>query len=677
MQKAIRSLEIDRYSLDAKHIDAGLSTGEIKEKLKRNRWDRIWYAAEALRRKVSVEAIFALTKIDPWFLNNINDIIKVEKKIAVTKLDKMSASFLRRVKEYGFSDKYIAAKTGSDELAVRKKRLAAGIKAVYKTVDTCGAEFEAHTPYLYSTYEEECEAEPTSRRKVIILGGGPNRIGQGIEFDYCCVHAAFALREIGVESIMVNCNPETVSTDYDTSDRLYFEPLTFEDVMNIVEVEKPDGVIVQFGGQTPLKLAVPLEKAGVKIIGTSPDSIDEAEDRKRFNRLVAKLKLRQPYSGTATSYEQTLKIANRLGYPLLIRPSFVLGGRAMEIVHDEESLKTCVANAIEASGEHPILIDKFLDDATELDVDAISDGKQVVIGGIMEHIEEAGVHSGDSACVLPPVSLKKNIIKQIKKQTKQLAKELKVKGLLNIQFAVKNDEIYILEVNPRASRTIPFVSKSIGVPLAKLAAKVMTGMTLDVLGFTKEVERDYFSVKEAVFPFLKFPGIDTLLGPEMLSTGEVMGISSDFGIAFAKSQIAAGNTLPTSGKVFISVKDADKQKSVQVARDLAAMGFKIAATKGTCINLINNNVPAEFVLKVIEGRPNVVDLIINGELDLIINTTVGKQTVTDSFSIRRTALDRQVPYVTTIRGAMAVVKAIDALKREKISVKPVQMYYKN
>ena len=675
-QKAIRSLEIDRYSLDGRHIEQGLTTGQIKEKLKRNRWDRMWYVAEALRRKVPVEEIFELTKIDPWFLHNIRDVVKVEKKIASSKLNKMSTGFLRKVKEYGFSDKYIGIKTGTDELAVRKKRLAAGIKAVYKTVDTCGAEFEAHTPYLYSTYEDECEANPTSRRKVIILGGGPNRIGQGIEFDYCCVHAAFALREIGVESIMVNCNPETVSTDYDTSDRLYFEPLTFEDVMNIVETEKPDGVIVQFGGQTPLKLAVPLEQAGVKIIGTSPDSIDMAEDRKRFNQLVRKLRLRQPSSGTATSYEQSLKIARRLGYPLLIRPSFVLGGRAMEIVHDEASLEACVEKAIEASGEHPILIDKFLDDATELDVDAISDGERVVIGGIMEHIEEAGVHSGDSACVLPPVSLSKTVIKQVKEQTKQLAKELKVKGLLNIQFAVKDGEVYILEVNPRASRTVPFVSKAIGVPLAKLAAKVMTGMTLDELGFTKEVKRNYFSVKEAVFPFLKFPGIDTILGPEMLSTGEVMGISNDFGIAYAKSQIGAGNTLPTAGKVFISVKDVDKPKSVQVARDLARMGFKIAATKGTCINLINNNVPAEFVLKVVEGRPNVVDLIINREIDLVINTTVGKQTITDSFPIRRTALDRQVPYVTTIRGAVATVKAIDALRRQKLGVKAVQHYYK-
>jgi carbamoyl-phosphate synthase large subunit len=676
MQKAIRSLEIERYSLDGRHIEQGLSTGEVKERLKRNRWDRMWYVAEAMRRKVSVQEIFELTKIDPWFLNNVKDVIKVEKEIAGTKLNKMSGDFLRKVKEYGFSDKYIGIKTGSGELAVREKRLAAGVKAVYKTVDTCGAEFEAHTPYLYSTYEDECEANPTSRRKVIILGGGPNRIGQGIEFDYCCVHAAFALREIGVESIMVNCNPETVSTDYDTSDRLYFEPLTFEDVMNIVETEKPDGVIVQFGGQTPLKLAVPLEKAGVKIIGTSPDSIDRAEDRKRFNQLVKKLGLTQPSSGTAMNYEQTLKIAKKLGYPLLIRPSFVLGGRAMEIVYDEAGLKACVANAIEASGEHPILIDKFLDDATELDVDAICDGKRVVIGGIMEHIEEAGVHSGDSACVLPPVSLSKSVIDRIKTQTKQLAMELGVKGLINIQYAVKNDEIYILEVNPRASRTIPFVSKSIGVPLAKLAAKVMTGMSLDELGFTKEVSRNYFCVKEAVFPFLKFPGIDVLLGPEMLSTGEVMGISDDFGIAFAKSQIAAGNTLPTEGKVFISVKDADKARSVAVARDLAAMGFKIAATKGTCINLINNNVPAEFVLKVVEGRPNVVDSIIDGEVDLIINTTVGKQTIMDSFSIRRTALDRQVPYVTTIRGAMAVVKAIDAMKREKVDVRPVQEYYK-
>jgi carbamoyl-phosphate synthase large subunit len=530
---------------------------------------------------------------------------------------------------------------------------------------------------MYSTYESECEVKPTSKRKVIILGGGPNRIGQGIEFDYCCVHASFALKEIGIESIMVNCNPETVSTDYDTSDRLYFEPLTFEDIMSIVEKEKPDGVIVQFGGQTPLKLAVPLEQAGVKIIGTSPDSIDMAEDRKRFNKVVKKLKLLQPESGTAMSYKETVKFADKLGYPLLIRPSFVLGGRAMDIVYDEDSLKACVDEAIEVSGEHPILIDKFLDDATELDVDAICDGSRVVVGGIMEHIEEAGIHSGDSACSLPPVSLNRQLIDEVIRQTKLLAMELKVKGLMNIQLAVKDDKIFILEVNPRASRTIPFVSKAIGVPLAKLAAKVMTGMSLDELGFTKEVWPKHISVKEAVFPFLKFPGVDTILGPEMLSTGEVMGIAEQVGIAYAKSQIASGNTLPIKGTVLVSVRDYDKKNAVEVARKLHQMGFKITATKGTCIALINNNIPAEFVLKVSEGRPNIIDSIINGKIDLIINTTIGKQTVADSFSIRRTALDRQVPYVTTIRGAVAVTKAIEALQKEQIGVKPIQLWHRS
>jgi len=676
LQKAIRSLEIDRYSLDKKYINGELSLSRLKEKLRTNCWDKIWYVAEALRRKVSTEETYALTKIDPWFLNNIKDIIKVEEKLKSTTQSNPKYSDLRKAKEYGFSDKYLASVLKTNEIKLRKQRQSTSINAVYKTVDTCGAEFEATTPYLYSTYESECEANPTSRRKVIILGGGPNRIGQGIEFDYCCVHAAFALREIGVESIMVNCNPETVSTDYDTSDRLYFEPLTFEDVMSIVEKEKPDGVIVQFGGQTPLKLAVPLEKAGVKIIGTSPDSIDRAEDRKRFNKLVKKLKLRQPDSGTAKTYSQTLIIAEKLGYPLLIRPSFVLGGRAMQIVYDLQELRACVDEAIEVSGEHPILIDKFLDDTTELDVDAISDGKRVVIGGIMEHIEEAGVHSGDSACSLPPVSISKKVLAEIKRQTKLLALELKVKGLMNIQFAVKDDQVYILEVNPRASRTIPFVSKAIGVPLAKLAAKIMTGMSLDELQFTGQIERSHFCVKEAVFPFLKFPGIDTLLGPEMLSTGEVMGISDDFGIAFAKSQIAAGNTLPTSGNVLLSVKDSDKPRAVEVARKLHSMGFKIIATKGTCIEFIKNNIPSQFVLKMTEGRPNIVDSIINGEIDLIINTTLGKQSIRNSFSIRRNAIDRQVPYVTTIRGAMAVAKAIEALKQRKVGVKPIQLYYR-
>ncbi len=676
MQKAIRSLEIDRYSLDNRHINRELSNRQLKDKLRTPYWDRIWYVAEALRRKISVEEIFELTKIDPWFLNNIKDIVRLEDKIKKAGKTKINNTLMRQAKEYGFSDKYLASIFKTPEHEFRKQRQRAGIEPVYKMVDTCGAEFEASTPYLYSTYEKECEANPTKRRKVVILGGGPNRIGQGIEFDYCCVHASFALKEIGVESIMVNCNPETVSTDYDTSDRLYFEPLTFEDIMSVVEKERPEGIIVQFGGQTPLKLAVPLEHAGVNIIGTSPDSIDRAEDRKRFNKVVKKLKLRQPMSGTAMSYDETLKIANKLGYPLLIRPSFVLGGRAMEIVYDEQSLKRCVDEAIEVSGEHPILIDQFLNDATELDVDAICDGKRVVIGGIMEHIEEAGVHSGDSACTLPPVSLKQETIAEVMRQTKTLALELKVKGLINIQYAIKDDEIYVLEVNPRASRTIPFVSKAIGVPLAKLAAKVMTGMTLDGLGFTKEVRPKHYSVKEAVFPFLKFPSVDTILGPEMLSTGEVMGIADEAGIAYAKSQIAAGNALPTSGTVLISVKDDDKKKATEVARRLHQMGFKIVATKGTCITLIHNNIPAEFVLKVSEGRPNIIDSIINGQVDLIINTTIGKQTVSDSFSIRRTALDKQVPYVTTIRAATAVAKAIDALKKERIGVKALQLHHK-
>jgi len=676
LQKAIRSLEIDRHSLDNRYIDADISLNQLKDKLRTNCWDKLWYVAEALRRKMSVEDVFELTKIDPWFLNNIQDIIKLEAKLVAQKGKVPSSELIAQAKEYGFSDKYLAELSGVAEPEWRKHRQAHGVNAVYKMVDTCGAEFEAATPYLYSTYESECEANPTTQRKIVILGGGPNRIGQGIEFDYCCCHAAFALREIGVESIMVNCNPETVSTDYDTSDRLYFEPLTYEDVMSIVEKENPDGVIVQFGGQTPLKLAVPLEKAGVKIIGTSPDSIDRAENRERFNQVVKKLGLRQPESGTATTYEKTLKIARKLGFPLLIRPSFVLGGRAMDIVYDEDSLKACVDEAIEASGEHPILIDKFLNDATELDVDAISDGKRVVIGGIMEHIEEAGVHSGDSACSIPAVNIKKKVLDEIKRQTKQLALELDVRGLINIQFAVKDDVVYILEVNPRASRTVPFVSKAIGVPLAKLAAKIMAGMTLDELGFTKEIEPTHYAVKEAVFPFLKFPGTDALLGPEMLSTGEVMGISEDFGNAYAKAQMAVGNTLPVKGNVLFSVKDDDKARAVLVAKKLSELGFKIVATKGTCIEFIKHNIPSEFALKVYEGRPNIVDALINGKIDLIVNTTVGKQSIVDSFDIRRNAVDRQIPYVTTIRGAEAVVKAIESLKAQKIKVKPIQLYYK-
>lgn len=673
--KAIRSLEIDRYSLDHRHIGADCGDETIRQKLRAHPWDKVWYVAEALRRGWSTSEVFGLCKIDPWFLENIRDIVRLEGRLKATPWAQVDEALLRRAKEYGFADKYLSQIWSVPETQLRRRRSEEAVRAVYKRVDTCGAEFEALTPYLYSTLEEECEAEPTDRKKVIILGGGPNRIGQGIEFDYCCVHAAFALREIGIESIMVNCNPETVSTDYDTSDRLYFEPLTFEDVMGIVEKERPFGVIVQFGGQTPLKLAWALEQAGVPIIGTSPDNIGLAEDRKRFRGLIERLGLRQPASDTATTYEEVRQIAERLGYPVLVRPSFVLGGRAMEIVYDAESLHAVVRDAIEASGEHPILVDQFLDEATELDVDAIADGRHVVIGGIMEHIEQAGIHSGDSACSLPPVSISPALLAEIERQTRLLALELQVRGLINIQYAIKDDEIYILEVNPRASRTVPFVSKTIGVPLAKLAAKVMAGMTLEELGFTEPVQRRHFAVKEAVFPFLKFPGCDVLLGPEMRSTGEVMGIDDDFGIAYAKSQIAAGNALPAEGCVFLSVKDADKARAVPLARRLIEMGFSILATEGTQQTLARNRIPAEFVRKVMQGRPHIVDRLINGDVHLIINTTVGKQSIVDSFSIRRTALDRQVPYVTTIRGAKAVVDAMAAMRARAMGVKCIQEYY--
>jgi len=676
LQKAIRSIEINRYSLSNCYIKESLTTAQLKAQLRRTRWDRLWLVAEALRRRIPVSEVYELTKIDPWFLNQIKELVVMEAQIASKgSLDRLDAQFMRSLKANGFSDRYIAQLTGSSESAVRARRKALGIKPVFKRVDTCGAEFEAYTPYLYSTYEQECEAGPTDRKKVIILGGGPNRIGQGIEFDYCCVHAAFALRELGIESIMVNCNPETVSTDYDTSDRLYFEPLTFEDVMSIVDVERPDGVIVQFGGQTPLNLSKDLHQAGVPIIGTSPESIEIAEDRRRFSRLVNRLGLLQPASGTATSIDQAVRIARRLGFPVLVRPSFVLGGRAMEVVYDEDGLVCCIQRALEASGGHPVLIDQFLQDATEFDVDAIADGRRVVIGGVMEHIEEAGIHSGDSACSLPPASVPRQVVDELCRQTRLLALALNVKGLINIQFAMKGQQIYVLEVNPRASRTVPFVSKATGVPLAKLATKVMVGHSLEEIGFTKQVRPSYFAVKESVFPFVKFPGTDTILGPEMLSTGEVMGLSDDFGIAYAKSQIAAGNSLPTSGRVLFSVKDDDKPKAVEIASRMHQMGFKILATKKTCMEFIRHNVPAEFVLKMTEGRPNIVDMLINGQIDLIVNTTVGKQAIADSYLIRRTALERQVPYVTTIRGAAAVARAIEALRSRTLDVRPIQDYY--
>ncbi|MEK6691845.1 MAG: carbamoyl-phosphate synthase large subunit [Nitrospirota bacterium] len=715
-QKAIRSLEIDRYGFETLRErkgekEKGVET--IREKLRVPNWERLWYIADAIRVGMTIEEIYQLTRIDTWFLNNIKDIIDIEKELrglvkGVKEIGKdvtltvapylLSPELLRTAKESGFSDLRIAKILGTVEKVIRNLRNEMGIKAVFKTVDTCAAEFEAYTPYLYSTYERpfykltnnppsppftkggmgglfECEANPSRRKKIMILGGGPNRIGQGIEFDYCCVHGAFALKEDGFETIMVNCNPETVSTDYDTSDRLYFEPLTIENVLNIIDVERPDGVIVQFGGQTPLKLAVPLEKEGVKILGTSPDSIDRAEDRKRFKELLDKLNLKQANSGTARSFEGSAKVAKTIGYPVMVRPSYVLGGRAMEIVYDEKSLKEYMAIAVKVSPDHPILIDKYLEDAIEIDVDAISDGEDVVVGGIMEHIEEAGVHSGDSAMSLPPYSLRKEIIEEIKRQTKALAIELEVIGLMNIQFAVKGEDIYILEVNPRASRTIPFVSKAIGIPLAKIASRLMAGRTLKELGFTKEKEVTHISVKESVFPFEKFPGVDTLLGPEMKSTGEVMGIDNDFGKAFAKAQTGAGTIMPLKGRVLISVRNEDKTAVINIAEKFLKMGFTIEATRGTAEFLKGHGLDVDIVNKVTEGRPHIVDHIKNGDIDLVINTVSGKESYKDSYSIRRTALNYKIPYFTTIGGARAATYGISALLKEDVDIKALQDYH--
>jgi carbamoyl-phosphate synthase large subunit len=712
LHKSIRSLEIDSYGFEP--VDADIY--KIKEKIKIPSWDRIWYIAHAFRLGAGIEELYKLTMVDPWFLYNVKQIIDVETEIktAITEAKQnqtqtqkeIPLEVLKRAKEYGFSDKSIAHLLGSDEKYIRDMRSSTDLRSVYKMVDTCAAEFKAYTPYLYSTYEKpyyrvkvgkresdeakdlqtpplprfpahvECEANPTDRKKVVILGSGPNRIGQGIEFDYCCVHAVFALKELGYETIMVNCNPETVSTDYDTADRLYFEPLTLEDTLNIINREKPEGVIVQFGGQTPLKLAVPLEKEGVKILGTSPDSIDRAEDRKRFKGILHKLKLRQPDSGTAMSVNKALEEAKTIGYPVMVRPSYVLGGRAMEIVYDEESLKDYMKRAVKASPEHPVLIDKYLEDAIEIDVDAISDGDKVIIGGLMEHIEEAGIHSGDSACSLPPYSLSSEFIDRIKSQARALAKELNVIGLMNIQFAVKDDEIYILEVNPRASRTIPYVSKSIGIPLAKMAAKVMVGKTLDELGLASEIELDHFTVKEAVFPFDRFAGVDTLLGPEMKSTGEVMGIDKDFGRAYAKSQASANNTMPLRGKVFISVKDRDKPAVLPLASKLVSLGFSVVATKGTSFYLSQLGIKTETVNKVTKGRPHCVDLIKNKEIDFIINTVTGAKAKKDSFSIRESALQYNVPYTTTVAGARATINAIEVILKKQVNINSLQEYHK-
>jgi carbamoyl-phosphate synthase large subunit len=576
----------------------------------------------------------------------------------------------------GFADRRIAELTGTTEPEVRAARLAAGIRATFKMVDTCAAEFVAHTPYLYSTYEEEDEAPPTPREKVIILGSGPNRIGQGIEFDYACVHAAFALREAGVEAIMINCNPETVSTDYDTSDRLYFEPLTFEDVMNIVERERPRGVIVQFGGQTPLKLVVPLQQAGVPILGTPPDAIDRAEDRKRFASLLETLHLAQAPGATARSVEEAAGIAATIGYPVLVRPSYVLGGRAMQIVYDREDLESYMGEAVRVSPEHPILVDQFLEDALEIDVDAIADGERVVVGGVMEHVEKAGVHSGDSACALPPYSLGDDQVETITAQTRALARELGVVGLLNIQFAIKNETVFVLEVNPRSSRTVPFVSKAIGVPLAKLATRIMLGATLRELSFTEEREVGHIAVKEAVFPFVKFPGVDVILGPEMKSTGEVMGIDRDFRKAYVKSQIAAGSPLPTSGKVFLSVKNRDKRAVLQIAKRLAEMGFALVATAGTAKALVRQGMAVEVIHKVAEGyRPNIVDLMKRGEIALVFNTPEDGRARKDSSIIRRTAVMQKIPYYTTVDGAQAAIGGIEALLKGEHVVQSLQEYH--
>jgi carbamoyl-phosphate synthase large subunit len=690
LQKAIRSLETGVYGFEEvlPAFGAGGPSRRkiIEEMLRRPNSQRLLYIGEALRDGWKIEEIYRVTGIDAWFLENIRQIIAMESELrdradglrsaaAVPNPDPESVALLARAKSMGFSDRRLGKLLGTGEDAIRGLRKRAGLMPAFKRVDTCGAEFEAHTPYLYSSYDAEDEARPTGRRKIVILGGGPNRIGQGIEFDYCCVHGSFALREEGFETIMVNCNPETVSTDYDTSDRLYFEPLTKEDVLAIIEKEQPEGVIVQFGGQTPLKLAVPLEKEGVPILGTSPDSIDRAEDRERFKDLLDLLGLRQPPNGIARSTQEAVGTASRIGYPVLLRPSYVLGGRAMEIVHDEEGLRKYLADAVQASEERPVLVDKFLEDAIEIDVDAIADGETVVVGGIMEHIEEAGVHSGDSACSLPPHSIPGETVREIARQTKALAKELGVVGLMNVQFAIQKGEIFILEVNPRASRTIPFVSKAIGVPLAKLAAKVMAGKKLSALGFTEPVTPRHVSVKEAVFPFIKFPDVDTILGPEMKSTGEVMGIDVNFGKAFAKAQIAAGMMLPRGGKAFISVRDEDKDGVLPAARMLHEAGFRIVATGGTAAYLSRNSIPAETVLKVNEGRPHVADLIKNGEIALVINTPLGAQSKADSFYIRRTALVYNIPYFTTLAAARAVAHAITHLIREDFSVRSLQEYH--
>ena len=697
LQKGLRGLETGISGFARTDLD----DSRIKEKLLNPDPDRIFYVKRALDLGWSHPEIFRMTGIDPWFLDQIQQIVELERRIielggAVSHppdpplasresiplrsqpvasgrgLDGLDHSLLRQAKRMGFSDARIGQLTGATEAEVRRRRKAAGIVPVYKRVDTCAAEFVSHTPYLYSTYEQECEADPTDRKKVVILGSGPNRIGQGIEFDYCCCHASCAFKEEGYETIMINCNPETVSTDYDTSDRLYFEPLGFEDVMNILELEKPEGVVIQFGGQTPLRLALPLQRAGVKILGTSPDAIDLAEDRKRFSALLHELDIPQPESGTATSTEEAQVVARRIGYPVLVRPSYVLGGRAMAIVYDDQSLERYAREAVKASPEHPILVDRFLEDAFEVDVDALADGERVVIGGILQHIEQAGIHSGDSAMVLPTYKITPEHLETIRRHTRRLGLALGVRGLMNVQYAIKNDVVYVLEVNPRASRTTPFVSKATGVALAKVAAKIMAGRSLAQQGLAEDLTVPRIFVKESVFPFLKFPGADILLGPEMKSTGEVMGISEDFGIAFAKSQMASGFRIPTSGTVFVSVNDFDKAGVLPHAKALRDMGFDILATRGTAEYLNARGVEAEMVYKVNEGRPNVVDLIKDKRIAIVFNTPLGKESFFDDGAIRKSATLHGVLVVTTLTATAATVQAIRALRERSLDLLSLQ-----
>jgi len=679
VQKALRSMETGLTGFDEIEIP-GAASGDlnaIRAALAKPTPDRLLVIAQAFRHGLTAADIHAACRYDPWFLEAIAEIVAAETELKSAGLPR-DPDALRRLKRLGFSDARLAELTGQSEDAVSATRIAGGIHPVFKRIDTCAAEFPALTPYLYSTYETECEAEPSARDKVIILGGGPNRIGQGIEFDYCCVHAAYSLKEAGIETIMVNCNPETVSTDYDTSDRLYFEPLTGEDVVEIVRVEQRKGrlrgVIVQLGGQTPLKLAAALEAANIPILGTSPDAIDLAEDRKRFQQLLSELKLRQPENGIATSLDEAVAVAERIGYPVVIRPSYVLGGRAMEIVHDPAGLARYMTHAVKASGKNPVLIDRYLADAIEVDVDALADGETVHIAGIMEHIEEAGIHSGDSACSLPPYSLNAAIIADIERQTASLAKALRVVGLMNVQYAVKDGTVYVLEVNPRASRTVPFVAKATGVPIAKIAARVMAGEKLGAFALAR-AGKQRVAVKEAVFPFARFPGVDLILGPEMRSTGEVMGLDSDFGRAFAKSQLGSGTVLPLTGTVFVSVRNQDKPGLVAPCRRLIELGFRLLATRGTADYLRGQGLAVETVNKVLEGRPHIVDRMLSGGVQLVFNTTEGAQAKTDSFSLRRTALVMGIPYYTTIAGSRAAVQAIAALEGANLEVASLQSYF--